>query len=317
MTAIRQGKKNISIFAARNIDEETRLLSSSGGMFSLFAVMILEKGGIVCGAAFDDRFDVHHCFAHDRKGLGSLRKSKYVKSRIGSAYQEIKKQLEEGVYVLFSGTPCETAGLKAYLGKEYERLLCIDVICHGAPDPRVWRGYLNALELKYGAAVSCVEFRKKNCSASHGKQADRYNVYMKIGDTEICGKDAYMQGFLGGLFLLPCCYGCRFKEFTSGADIQLGDFWGLHTIYPEFCERTDDGTPISDGTSEVIILTDKGRAAFEEIRSRTICFELNQKRFEYHKGFGNYEIYTSPSMRIKTGNAFSRRSKTRKPYRRN
>ena len=135
----------LSSYIAINPNEEIRLKSSSGGIFTLLAEKIIAEGGVVFGARFDENWDVVHAWTDTIEGLAPLCGSKYVQSRIGNTYNEAKDFLKQGRKVLFSGTPCQIAGLKKFLRKEYANLLTVDFICHGVPSPGVWRRYLSEL----------------------------------------------------------------------------------------------------------------------------------------------------------------------------
>ena len=135
----------LSSYIAINPNEEIRLHSSSGGIFTLLAEQVIAEGGVVFGARFDENWDVVHAWTDTIEGLAPFRGSKYVQSRIGNTYKETKDFLQQGRKVLYSGTPCQIAGLKKYLRKEYDNLLTVDFICHGVPSPGVWRRYLSEL----------------------------------------------------------------------------------------------------------------------------------------------------------------------------
>ena len=135
----------MSVYAVKNRDEEIRRQSSSGGIFTLLAEKILDENGVVFGARFDENWDVKHDYVETREGLALFRGSKYVQSRIGDSYLQAQQFLKKGRKVLFSGTPCQIAGLKLFLGKEYDSLLAVDFVCHGVPSPLVWRMYLSQL----------------------------------------------------------------------------------------------------------------------------------------------------------------------------
>ena len=136
-------RKPLKVYAAYNKDEKIRRESSSGGVFTAIAEQVIDEGGIVFGACFDENWEVKHDYTETKEGLKAFRGSKYVQSRIKDNYQKAEHYLKEGRKVLFSGTPCQIAGLKKYLCKEYENLLTVDFICHGVPSPKVWRMYLN------------------------------------------------------------------------------------------------------------------------------------------------------------------------------
>ena len=163
----------ISIYVAKNANENIRMESSSGGIFTLIAEHILSEGGVVFGAKFNERWEVIHDYTETVKGLAEFRGSKYVQSSIGNTFQQVKLFLKAGRKVLFTGTPCQIIGLKKYLRKEYENLLTIDFICHGVPSPKVWRTYLeeslsNKRDSKYYPffeseknSINKIEFRSK------------------------------------------------------------------------------------------------------------------------------------------------------------
>ncbi|MCS2450406.1 Coenzyme F420 hydrogenase/dehydrogenase, beta subunit C-terminal domain [Bacteroides thetaiotaomicron] len=133
----------LKVYAAKNPNEQIRLSSSSGGIFTMLAEQILKENGIVFGARFDEKWEVEHDYADTLDGIAAFRGSKYVQSRIGDSYQRVEDFLRKGRKVLFSGTPCQVAGLKRFLhNKEYDNLLTVDVICHGVPSPLIWRKYL-------------------------------------------------------------------------------------------------------------------------------------------------------------------------------
>ena len=136
------GSQPIEVYAAKNNNEQIRLKSSSGGIFTLLAEKIIAEGGVVFGAKFNTDWSVVHSYTETIDGLEDFRGSKYVQSSIGDNFLKAKQFLTDGRKVLFSGTPCQIAGLKHFLRKEYDNLLTIEVVCHGAPSPRVWKDYL-------------------------------------------------------------------------------------------------------------------------------------------------------------------------------
>lgn len=147
------------VYAAMARDEILRRSSSSGGIFSLLAESVIDEGGVVFGSAFNERWEAEHIFVEDKESLARLRGSKYMQSVVGNTFSQAKDFLEKGRHVLYSGTPCQIAGLKKYLGKDYENLLTVDVICHGVPSPKVWRLYLDELlRTKFGAGKNSVHF---------------------------------------------------------------------------------------------------------------------------------------------------------------
>ncbi len=244
-------------YACQNNDERIRLQSSSGGMFTLFAEKTLERHGAVFGAAFDDGFQLAHRCVETKKGLEVLRGSKYVESLIGKAYTQARTLLETGRAVLFSGTPCQIEGLRAFLGKSYTNLLTIDLICHGVPSHAVWEQYIRFREARAGVSVKRIDFRRKDpswklfCISILYQNNTHYRAPLD--------QDPYMRTFLKNCSLRPSCYACKFKGLNRLSDITLADFWGIQNILPEM----DD----DKGTSLVLVNTGTGASAFNAISS--------------------------------------------------
>lgn len=238
--------------AAKNPDNKIRLESSSGGVFTAMALRSINNGGIVVGARFGQNHDVEHYFAETPQELSPMRGSKYVQSRLGDTFPRIKKLLGENREVLFSGTPCQVSGLLRYLGKNHTGLTTIDTVCHGVPSPEAWRSYLS--EITATPDIEHISFRSKISGWKH------YSII--IGDhTTAYTDDPYMQSFLSNINLRPSCYGCPAKCGRSGADITLGDFWGIDRVAPEF----DDDR----GVNLIIPHTEKGRHLIGDIHIET------------------------------------------------
>ena len=142
-----ESQEPLSCYAAKNTDEEIRKQSSSGGIFTAIAERLIAEGGVVFGACFDNNWQVFHTCVETKQGLAAFRGSKYVQSQIGETFKQTESFLKEGRKVLFSGTPCQISGLNHYLRKEHNNLLTIEVVCHGVPSPKIWREYLESLNL--------------------------------------------------------------------------------------------------------------------------------------------------------------------------
>ncbi len=241
------------VLASWNKDGAIRQVSSSGGVFSVLANSILEEGGIVFGAAFTRDSLVEHKAIFDKEGLGQLRGSKYLQSRIGKTYKEAQGYLKQGKTVLFSGTPCQIGGLYAFLGKEYENLLTCDIVCHGVPSPRVFNKYLEYLETHYNSKAISVSFRDKRLGWK------LFSTSIKFEDNNEyslpLSQDAFMIGFLRNIYLRPSCHRCPFTNIYRIGDITLADFWGIGSKRPDL----DD----DKGTSLILINTEKGRTLFK------------------------------------------------------
>ncbi len=245
-------------YACINNDENIRIKSSSGGVFTLLAKSVIEQGGVVFGAVFDDNFSVCHIGVENQDDLEKMRGSKYVQSRISEVYKQVKEFLEKKRMVLFSGTPCQIGGLKAYLGKEYDNLIMQDIICHGVPSPMVWQKYVNYRETKAESHIRRTFFRdKKNGWKTYSV---RFEFSNRTEYEQIFSKDLFMQAFLSDLCLRPSCYNCHFKSKERESDITLADFWGVEK---QCSEMFDD-----KGTSLVLVNSEKGGKLFEKIVSQ-------------------------------------------------
>lgn len=261
-------------FACRSKSDAVRGKSSSGGVFSELAAKTLEDGGVVFGAAFDEEFNVKHRCIENIGDLDELRRSKYVQSEIGESFKEAEKYLEEGRKVLFCGTPCQIAGLKAYLGKEYDNLTTCDIACFGVPSPKVWRMFLDYLEDRYGGGITSVSFRDK----STGWRESSVRITFDNGAKYMVSvkKELYLMGYFKNLFTRKSCFDCRFKVHNSHADLTLADFWGIEKLAgplnPENPAKEHGGSsPAKDdnrGISLVIAHTEAGENALSGISGR-------------------------------------------------
>lgn len=226
----------LQVYAAKHPNDEIRMSSSSGGIFTLLAEQIIDEGGVVFGAKFNEKWEVVHDFAETKEGLIPFRGSKYVQSRIGDAYANAEKFLKSGRKVMFTGTPCQIAGLKTYLRREYENLLAVDFVCHGVPSPMVWRKYLDEQIVRQNNAVlTHISFRDKStgwksysCVLSFSNMSERGNQNIVL--TSPFYENPYMSAFLSNLSLRPSCYACPVRSGKSGADITIGDFWGIEKV---------------------------------------------------------------------------------------
>ena len=225
------------VLAAKNKNEQIRKTSSSGGIFTILAEQVINDGGVVFGAQFNDKWEVIHSYTETVEGLAAFRGSKYVQSLIGDSYKKAEMFLKGGRKVLFSGTPCQIAGLKRYLRKEYCNLLTVECACHGVPSPKVWKEYLKEVKENSGAtSIQDIRFRDKSTgwksySVSY-KCKSKQDVY-KLYSAQYYD-NPFMRAFLGDFILRPSCYKCPAKAGRSGADVALADFWGIENILPEF-----------------------------------------------------------------------------------
>lgn len=245
------------IYAAKALDETVVLSSSSGGMFTLFAELILNEGGVVYGAALsDDCYRLIHTRVDSMQQLHVLKGSKYLQSQMGEIYKDIKKDLKNGRMVLFSGTPCQVNGLVKYLGGQDDNLFTLDLICHGVPSQALWEKYLNFVEKRNHKIIS-VDFRNKRYGWKYFS-VKLFKDKSKSVDS-IFKVNPYMQIMLNNVCLRQSCYECSAKGSNRLSDITLGDFWGVHEMLPEM----SDG----NGTSVVILNSEKGKILFERLSS--------------------------------------------------
>ena len=252
----------MSAFAARNVNALDS--ASSGAVFPRMAEEFLEAGGEVCGAELDGDCKVVHSFAESKVALAKLSGSKYVQSELYSIFDDIRAEIEDGRRILFSGTPCQVAGLKAYLRKDYDRLYTIDVACHGVPSPGLWEKYKTALQILNQSRLMSVDFREKSKGWRH------YNIRYDFEGTSMTvsrTKDPYLALFLQDMTLRPSCYECRFRNGCSGSDLTLADLWSVEQSCPQM---NDDR-----GASGVLINTDKGRELFEGVVEDLAVCEIN------------------------------------------
>lgn len=239
----------IHTYAVKHPDEKIRLSSSSGGLFTYLAERVIDDGGVVFGARFNDQWEVVHDYTDTKEGLTPFRGSKYVQSYIGESYVLAETFLKSGRTVMFTGTPCQIAGLKKYLRKEYDNLLTVDVVCHGVPSPMVWRKYLEELTCREGAfTVTSINFRDKstgwkNYSVTINLLREHASKRQNIVSSSRFSENEHMRAFLLNLSLRPSCYNCPAKAGRSGADITIGDFWGIDRVMPEIDD--DKGTTLA------------------------------------------------------------------------
>ena len=261
----------LKVYASKSRDEEVRHQSSSGGIFTLLAEAVIRDGGVVFGAKFDEEWNVVHASTETLDGLTAFRGSKYVQSAIGDAYMKVKEFLQQGRKVLFTGTPCQIAGLKKCLRKDYDNLLTVDVVCHGVPSPLVWQKYLSdtrkELCEKHGAEedvsssamITDISFRDK----THGWS--KYGFRLRYSSSAVkegsllqpFSENVFMNCFLSYLSLRPSCHSCPSKGGKSGSDISIADFWGIEKYNAKFTDNK--------GASAVLVHTDKGKCLFGKI----------------------------------------------------
>lgn len=227
--------------------------SSSGGVFTLLAEAVLSDGGVIYGAAFsDDYLRVKHVRVDINEDLPPLRGSKYLQSDSDRSYIKVKEDLLNGTAVLFSGTPCQIAGLKGYLGQDYENLITVDIICHGVPSSLVWEKYVQ--QVTGGKNIEKALFRSKE----YGWKAFSTRIeYEGSSYHKRFTEDSYMQVFLKNYCLRESCYNCKVKEGRPLSDLTLGDFWGVENAAPQLDNDR--------GVSLVLLRTGKAERLIQQI----------------------------------------------------
>lgn len=245
----------IKVYAAKCNDIQVRMQSSSGGIFTLLAEAVIKEGGVVFGAKFTENWNVVHAWTDSLDGIAFFRGAKYVQSTIGNTYKEAKEFLLQGRKVLFSGTPCQIAGLKSFLRKDYEGLVTVDMVCHGVPSPLVWKTYLTSENQGKPSqpTIESISFRDK----TYGWKRYRFHICYSGSNNKPSSGNIYMKGFLNNLYLRPSCHACPARSGKSGSDIVLGDFWGIEKHYPQI----DD----DKGISLVLINSHKGQTLYDSI----------------------------------------------------
>ena len=281
--ASRKKSFDAKVYGAYSNNESIRINSSSGGMFSELAASVLEKNGAVFGCAMNDDFSfAKHIKVEAVDDLPKLQGSKYLQSDTNITFEEVKNCLQNGQEVLYSGTPCQIAGLKSYLGKYSKdyNLMTVDIICHGVPSSNVWNCYKSALVKKFDSTVEKISFRNK----SNGWQ--NYSLLCEFENKKeykkFAGDDLYLRGFVADYYLRPSCYDCQFKGDNIKSDITLADFWGIDKVNPKF---NDD-----KGASLVVIHSQKGQQIFDEIKDNekiTFFSENAEKGLNYNPSYYN------------------------------
>ena len=254
------------VFAAYCKNPEQLLKSASGAASSVFASHIIKENGVVFGVAYDSDLFVHHVSCRSEDELDKIKGSKYVESFTGDTYIEAKEYLEEGKKVLYTGSPCQIAGLKKYLGKEYENLFTVDLICHGVPSRKLFRKYLDWLGHKNKGKIIYYGFRDKDVGgwSCGGKAKTKTKTKTKPSTL-----DPYYYHFLKGTTYRECCYRCNYCTKERVGDITIGDYWGIEKEHPEFYS--------TKGVSCLLVNTEKGERLWSIVKDE---FETLESTFE-------------------------------------
>lgn len=278
----------LEVLAVKNPNDEERMNSSSGGVFLPLAREVINQGGVVFGAVYDESWEVHHVYAEKIEDVYPMMGSKYLQSKIGNSFKDAERFLKQGREVLFVGSPCQIAGLRTYLrNKQYQNLLAVDFLCHGVPSPGVWRRYLAETYGGYDAneqsrlqatagknsvllsslnatsPIGDIKFRDKTES---GWKKYRFVVRQKsaskadqntVLSSDIHYDNPFMRGFLSDIYLRPSCYECKCKNGVNHSDLTIGDYWAARVTDQDF----DD----DKGLGLVLVNTAKGKEYFDKL----------------------------------------------------
>ncbi len=255
----------LKVFACYNTSLNIRLASSSGAFFFPIAQYILSKQGIVYGVSMsEDCYSAEFISVTEISELSKLQGSKYLQAKLGNTFQKVQKDLQNGRMVLFSGTGCQINGLKSFLRKDYDNLLCIDLICHGVPSPALWKKYAQYQETKNAGKLKSIYFRCKGEKYIYSDSVSTRKIFISSDN------DPYMKMFLKDYCLRPACYACTAKQVRM-SDLTIADFWGIQNVAPEM----NNGY----GVSLVLIRTEKGQHFFNIITP-----DIVKKEVTYEEG---------------------------------
>lgn len=249
--------------AVRDRDDKELVVSASGGAFAAAARMILQRGGVVTGAAYHDDMTVGHFIVERLENLHKVQSSKYVQSNTEATYSQVKALLINGREVLYSGTPCQIGGLRAYLRKEYDNLYTMDLICHGVASPKLFAKYLIWLGGKMKGKIIGYDFRDKSCGWGLDYMSKtKTKTKTKIKPSTL---DPYYYHFLEGTTYRECCYRCNYCTKERVGDITIGDYWGVEKEHPEFYS--------AKGVSCFLVNSEKGMRLWNLIKSEFYFLE--------------------------------------------
>lgn len=282
------------VSAAFNSDTAIRMKSSSGGVFSWIAAKVIQQGGVVFGACYDEHWNVVHGYTENMEGVEKFRGSKYVQSKIGNSFIKTKEFLDSGKCVLFTGTPCQIRGLKLFLRKNYNNLYTADFVCHGVPSPKVWQQYLceeleyknktkterssaagkNSvlnLSLNTASALADIAFRDKT---DYGWEKYCFVIRKKSGSkarqntvllSDIHYNNPYFSLFLSHVLERYSCYDCPAKSGKSGSDLTMGDYWGID--YDDVIKKDEKGISL------LMAHTEKGEWLMDGLTNSTRSYQ--------------------------------------------
>lgn len=256
-------------YGARHKDMNEIETSRSGAAFIAISDYILEQGGVVYGAGYTDHFRVVHKRATTKEERNEFKGSKYVQSDMNTVFRQVKKDLRDGLMVLFSGTPCQTSGLNSYVGKRLrENLFLVDIVCHAVPSPYIWRDYIAAIEKKYGEEIMSLTFRDKTYgwSAAHN---ERFSFIHRKDVVDYTNRDFFNKC----LSTRYSCHSCHFCNLNRPSDITIGDFWGYKKTRAKELNKDDKGLSL------LFFNTTKGRKLLQFMESKMDMINVSNENY--------------------------------------
>ncbi len=265
----------VGCYAVKHKNSDVIKNSRSGGIFTALSDYVLMNNGVAYGCVQDQNMIVKHTRAESALGRDLMRGSKYVQSKMRDSYKQVKTDLINGKLVLFTGTGCQVAGLKCFLGHNYQNLITVDIVCHGVPSPLVWKKYI--MWRKRQGDLQNYNFRDKN----------KFKWEVHVEKFEFTGgkiiySQLYKNLFLSHVMLRPCCHECKFKSVPHNSDITIGDFWGIGSVYPEFDDHK--------GTSLVICNTEKGNDILNKCKSNLQIKEVELEKAQQPALNSSYSV---------------------------
>lgn len=265
------------VYAAKHNDLVTRMSSRSGGVFSALSDVVLEQNGVVYGCIFDEDLQVIHARATSKDTRDKMRGSKYAQSNLRDTFRSVKEDLDSGLVVLFSGTTCQVDGLLHFLGKSYDNLITVDILCHGVPSPALYKSYLSWQEKRHSSRIVKMDFRNK---IDFGWNEHVETLAFENGKT--INARTFAKLYYKHTMLRPSCYRCPYKKITRPSDITIADYWGIDKAAPGFNDN--------NGVSLVLVNTDKGSEIFESIREKLNVVETRLEDSMQHPLKGNFKM---------------------------
>lgn len=275
-------------FAVKHKEEQTRMKSRSGGIFTALSDIILDNNGIIYGCILNEKFEAIHYRADNKKNRDLMRGSKYVQSSMEGIVNQIIEDLKNDKLVMFTGTGCQVQGIRqAVPTKLQKKLLLVDIVCHGVPSPKIWREYLSYISNKYNGKITAVDFRNKK----------EYGWKDHVESIEVNGKrfdsKVYTNLFYNHVIIRPSCFKCPYKNVNRPGDITIADFWGVDDVISGFNDNK--------GVSLVLINNDIGKKYYEKAKKYIIFKSVELEKTLQPPLRGNF---IEPSNRKKFWNIY-------------